>query len=53
MKQSFINKKKIFLTGGTGSFGQAFTKRILRMKPKRLIIFSRDESKQWDMRKQY
>jgi len=48
-----LTNKIILLTGGTGSFGQAFTKKILKKKPKELIIFSRDESKQWDMRKQY
>ncbi len=53
MSQNLIKNKKIFLTGGTGSFGQAFTNKILKMKPKKLIIFSRDESKQWDMRKKY
>lgn len=48
-----IKNKSIFLTGGTGSFGKAFTKKILKLNPKRLIIFSRDESKQWDMRNEY
>ncbi len=53
MRQDLIKNRQIFLTGGTGSFGQAFTKKILKLKPKKLIIFSRDESKQWDMRKKY
>ena len=45
-----LNNKTILITGGTGSFGQEFTKNILtRYKPKRLIIFSRDELKQFDM----
>lgn len=45
-----LNDKTILITGGTGSFGQEFTKNILtRYKPKRLIIFSRDELKQFDM----
>ena len=36
-----FNNKTIFLTGGTGSFGQAFAKVVLnKHKPKRLIIFS-------------
>jgi len=50
---NIIRDKTIFLTGGTGSFGKAFTKKILKFKPKKLIIFSRDESKQWDMRNDY
>ena len=46
----FLKNKNILLTGGTGSFGQAFTKVILRnYKPKRLIIFSRGEAKQLEM----
>jgi UDP-N-acetylglucosamine 4,6-dehydratase len=45
-----FNNKTIFLTGGTGSFGQAFTKVVLNnYKPKKLIIFSRGEAKQYDM----
>lgn len=50
---NIIKNKTIFLTGGTGSFGKAFTKKILSMHPKKLIIFSRDESKQWDMKNEY
>jgi len=45
-----FNNKNIIITGGTGSFGHQFAKRILRdYKPKRLIIFSRDELKQYEM----
>lgn len=45
-----LNDKTILITGGTGSFGQKCTKMILsRYKPKKLIIFSRDELKQWEM----
>ncbi len=45
-----LNGKSILVTGGTGSFGKAFIKRVLKdWKPKRLIIFSRDELKQWEM----
>ena len=44
--------KTILITGGTGSFGQAFTKHILsNFDPKKIIIFSRDEMKQWEMAK--
>ena len=46
-----VNNKTIFLTGGTGSFGQFFTKKTLSEKNiKKLIIFSRDEMKQWLMK---
>jgi UDP-N-acetylglucosamine 4,6-dehydratase len=45
-----FDNKTILITGGTGSFGQKYTKTILeRYKPKRLIIFSRDELKQYEM----
>ena len=44
----------ILLTGGTGSFGKKFTKVLLRdYDPKKLIIFSRDELKQHEMRLVY
>ena len=42
-----FKNKIIFLTGGTGSFGKAFVKTLLKFKIKKSIIFSRDESKQW------
>lgn len=44
----------VLITGGTGSFGRAFTERILeKHSPKKVIIFSRDEMKQWEMAKLY
>ena len=44
----------ILLTGGTGSFGRAFVRSTLeKYSPKRLIVFSRDEIKQWEMSKDY
>jgi len=48
MKQ--FNGATILVTGGTGSFGKKFSKMVLNdFDPKKLIIFSRDEMKQWDM----
>jgi UDP-N-acetylglucosamine 4,6-dehydratase len=45
-----LNGKNILITGGTGSFGKKATEIILeRYKPRRLIIFSRDELKQYEM----
>lgn len=45
--------KAILITGGTGSFGRALAKRLLEEdKVKKVIIFSRDEWKQWEMRQQ-
>jgi len=47
-----INDKVILVTGGTGSFGKKFTEIVLKKyKPKKLIIFSRDEFKQSEMAK--
>lgn len=47
-----LNDKVILLTGGTGSFGKNFTKIVLnKFKPKKFIIFSRDEFKQYEMKK--
>jgi len=49
-----LNGKNILITGGTGSFGKACVGIILkRYKPQRLIIFSRDELKQFEMNQQY
>lgn len=46
-----LNNKTVLITGGTGSFGQKFVELALRQyKPKKLIIFSRDELKQFEMR---
>lgn len=45
-----LNNKTILVTGGTGSFGSCFVKTILeKFNPKKLIIFSRDELKQYEM----
>jgi UDP-N-acetylglucosamine 4,6-dehydratase len=49
-----IDNSTILLTGGTGTFGHAFTNIILnRHKVKKLIIFSRDEFKQYEMAKKF
>ena len=46
-----FNNKKILITGGTGSFGKSFVERLLKKYKKisKLIIFSRDEFKQYEM----
>ena len=49
-----FNKKSILITGGTGSFGHKFVEKIIKKyKPKKLIIFSRDEFKQNEMEKKF
>lgn len=53
MKDIFKNKA-VLVTGGTGSFGKKFIEIVLKKyKPKKLIIFSRDEMKQYEMRRQF
>ena len=62
MSIEFINKKKellsnngILITGGTGSFGKAFLAELLKRYPQipRIVIYSRDELKQWEMQQIY
>jgi UDP-N-acetylglucosamine 4,6-dehydratase len=49
-----FNGKDILITGGTGSFGKKYTSLILeRYKPNRVIIFSRDELKQFEMQQRF
>ncbi|KPK41446.1 MAG: UDP-N-acetylglucosamine 4,6-dehydratase (inverting) [Omnitrophica WOR_2 bacterium SM23_29] len=49
-----LNNKIILITGGTGSFGQKFIEIALKKyKPKKMIIFSRDELKQFDMKRKF
>jgi UDP-N-acetylglucosamine 4,6-dehydratase len=49
-----FNGKAILVTGGTGSFGRMFTKIVLeRFQPRRLVIYSRDELKQYEMQRVY
>jgi UDP-N-acetylglucosamine 4,6-dehydratase/5-epimerase len=49
-----FNNAIILITGGTGSFGKKFTQTILdRFNPKKIIIFSRDEMKQFEMQQKY
>ena len=49
-----LENSKILITGGTGSFGQSFVPLTLsKYNPKKLVIFSRDEMKQWEMSNSY
>ena len=49
-----FNNKNILITGGTGSFGKALTKVLLKKyKPKKVIIYSRDEAKQFVMAQEF
>jgi len=55
MNKDFYDCKQILITGGTGSFGKAFLKKIINQYPhiKRLVVFSRDELKQWELKELY
>jgi UDP-N-acetylglucosamine 4,6-dehydratase/5-epimerase len=49
-----FNDKTVLITGGTGSFGHQYVKTLLaHYRPKRLIIFSRDELKQYEMQQEF
>ena len=49
-----LNNKNIFITGGTGSFGKHFIRRVLaNYKPNKVIVFSRDELKQFEMQSEF
>jgi UDP-N-acetylglucosamine 4,6-dehydratase len=49
---SILDGKSVLITGGTGSFGRAFVQRALASKAKKIIVFSRDEQKHYEMGRQ-
>jgi len=51
IKPAFLNGKNILITGGTGSFGNKMVETLLKFKPNKIVIYSRDEYKQYRMRK--
>ena len=53
ISSQFINNKNILITGGTGSFGNQMVKTLLKFNPQKIIVFSRDEYKQYEMRKKF
>ena len=54
MYNNIIDNRTILITGGTGSFGKCFTKYVLtHFEPKKIIIYSRDEFKQWIMAEEF
>ena len=49
-----LNNKSILITGGTGSFGKKFIETVLdKYQPKKVIIYSRDELKQFEMQQEF
>ena len=54
MSIGFFDNKSLLITGGTGSFGKEFLNYVLKnYSPKKIIVFSRDEYKQYLLRKKY
>lgn len=52
--KNMLENSTILITGGTGSFGSTFLPLTLqRYKPKKIVVFSRDEMKQWEMQKRF
>ena len=51
----FSSTSRILVTGATGSFGRAFIAQVLNLYPDiaRIVIYSRDELKQWQLQQQY
>lgn len=48
-----VKDKTILVTGGTGSFGKKFTRKALELGVKKIIVFSRDELKQYEMKQEF
>jgi len=55
LRMPFNSSSSVLITGGTGSFGKSFVSEILKLYPdiKRLVIYSRDELKQWELQQRY
>ena len=52
--RNFLNNKNILITGGTGSFGKKFIETVLNnFHPEKIIVYSRDELKQFEMQQQW
>ncbi|WP_313892577.1 UDP-N-acetylglucosamine 4,6-dehydratase (inverting) [Psychrobacillus sp.] len=50
---NILKNKTVLVTGGTGSFGKMFTREALSLGAKKVIVFSRDELKQYEMRQEF
>lgn len=49
----YLEDKNILITGGTGSFGNTIIRYLLKFKPSRIIVYSRDEAKQYEMQNSF
>ncbi|NEW08512.1 polysaccharide biosynthesis protein [Paenibacillus sp. SYP-B3998] len=50
---AFFSNKSVLVTGGTGSIGQGIVEKVLSFKPKRIVVFNKDDSKQYMMKLRY
>lgn len=48
-----LQDKTVLVTGGTGSFGKTFIRKALELDVKKIIVFSRDELKQYEMKQEF
>ncbi len=53
MVEGYFRGKNILVTGGTGSFGHQIVSRLMHMNPRKIVVFSRDEKKQYDMQNEF
>ena len=53
MAQNPLHNKTVLVTGGTGSFGKKFVRKALTLGVKKIIVFSRDELKQYEMKQEF
>ena len=51
--REYLKDKNILITGGTGSFGHQIVSQLVEFKPNKIVIFSRDEKKQYDMQNEF
>ena len=52
-KNDYWPKKKILITGGTGSFGHYIVSELVKLKPKKILVLSNDEDQQYNMRNEF
>ena len=53
IEEKYLKGKNILITGGTGSFGHQIVSQLIEFKPNKIVIFSRDEKKQYDMQNEF
>ena len=51
--REYVKDKNILITGGTGSFGHQIVSQLVKFEPNKIVIFSRDEKKQYDMQNEF